>query len=85
MGANPTWGTMCNCNENIIEYIDQELEEAKNKLNNAFASDGGQITKENAENFFRGKIEALAAVRKMLEAKRKSKNKNKTHLPSYNS
>tara|TARA_R110002051_G_scaffold139278_1_gene211958 strand:- start:910 stop:1140 length:231 start_codon:yes stop_codon:yes gene_type:complete len=76
---------MCNCNENIIEYIDQELEEAKNKLNNAFASDGGQITKENAENFFRGKIEALAAVRKMLEAKRKSKNKNKTHLPSYNS
>ena len=82
MGANPTWGTMCNCNENIIEYIDQELEEAKNKLNNAFASDGGQITKENAENFFRGKIEALAAVRIMLETKKKSKNKNKKHLKS---
>jgi len=73
---------MCNCNENIIDYVDQELKEARDKLNNAFASDGGHITKENAENFFKGKIEALAAVRIMLETKKKSKNKNKKHLKS---
>jgi hypothetical protein len=73
---------MCNCNENIIEYVDQELEEAKYGLNNAYASEGGLLTKKNVENFFKGKIEALASVRRMLEAKKKSKNKNKKHLKS---
>lgn len=76
---------MCNCNENTIDYINQELEEAMYNLNNAYAAEGQLSSKKSIESFFTGKIEALAAVRKMLEAKRKSKNKNKTHLPSYNS
>ena len=71
---------MCNCNKVTIEYLKQELLIARDNLNRAFASDGGHITKENAENFFRGKIEALIAARRMLEAKKKSKNKNKKHL-----
>ena len=73
---------MCNCNENTIDYIDQELKEAKHSLNNAYASEGGLSTKKNIENFFKGKIEALAALRIMLKAKKKSKNKNKKHLKS---
>jgi hypothetical protein len=71
---------MCNCNKITIEYLKQELVVAKDNLNNAYASEGGLLTKKNVENFFKGKIEALADVRRMLEAKKKSKNKNKKHL-----